>query len=47
MMATAMERYSATKKLIIAGANKDKTNGHATVLHYACADGSPKILTFC
>ena len=45
MMATAMESYEVTKKLIIAGANKDATDGRATALHYACAYGSLQTLT--
>jgi WD40 repeat protein len=45
MMAVAMESYEATEKLIIAGADKDKTDGHATVLHRACVGGSSRILT--
>lgn len=45
MMAAAIESYEATKRLIIAGIDKNKTDGHATVLHYACARGSLEILS--
>ena len=45
MMAAALQDYETTKKLIIAGADKDKTDGHATILHHACANGSAQILT--
>jgi ankyrin repeat protein len=44
-MAAATESYTGTKKLIIAGADKDKIDNLATTLHYACVYGPTQILT--
>ncbi|MGI9214893.1 MAG: ankyrin repeat domain-containing protein, partial [Gammaproteobacteria bacterium] len=46
MMACSLNNFEAIEKLIKAGANKDARDRHATALHYAFINNTPKLLTY-